>query len=333
MLRSARITEGITKGMRGIEVAPWFAPLTPKREGYNCLVLDVFDSETLLKRARNDPGIPAEGIELIEGVDLVGSATEIAALVPSCDHGAFDYIVSSHNFEHLPNPIRFLQGAQTVLKEGGVLSMAVPDARACFDYFRPHTTLVDWLAAFREERTQPSASQVFQAKSYISMLKTGGKDIIAFSVYDDRANIHIVGDLGAEYQHWVNAKEADGYVDAHCSVMTPASFELLVRECRYLGLISFDIETISDPIGCEFHVRLVNRRNVPISGDFNALRTQLMHRIWDERAIVARRSTPESAIGSATPDLPLRQSLRKRMSVKYIHPLQHWFRRLRGASA
>ena len=146
----------------GIEVAPFFAPLAPKREGYNCLVLDVFDKQVLLACGEDDPNVPAEGLANIEAVDFVGSATEIAELVPLCDHGSFDYIVSSHNFEHLPNPIRFLQGCAKVLKTGGILSMAIPDGRACFDCFRPYTTLGEWLTPYRSGAAKPSAVQIFE---------------------------------------------------------------------------------------------------------------------------------------------------------------------------
>lgn len=328
MSRTAQILAGITKDMRGIEVAPWFAPLAPKREGFNCLAVDVFDRETLITRAKADPNIPAAGVDLIEEVDFVGSATEIADMVPSSDHGAFDYIVSSHNFEHLPNPIRFLQGCQRLLKEGGVISMAVPDARACFDHFRPHTTTVDWLVAFKQQRTKPSPEQIFEARAYISMLRQNDADIGAFSIDDDRSSIFATGDLAAEYRLWQAAKDADEYCDVHCSVMTPASFELLIFECARLGLVSLGIESISGPVGCEFYVRLVNRTNLAFSGNVNALRTKLMQRIWEERASAP---TPAPAEPAPAPVRKTAQSLRKRISLRYYHPLKALISdRLRG---
>ena len=82
-------------------------------------------------------------------------------------------MISSHNFEHSPNPIRFLQGCGKVLKPGGVLSMALPDKRACFDYFRPHTTLGQWLEAFFAERERPTPAQVFDQDSLHSRLRAG----------------------------------------------------------------------------------------------------------------------------------------------------------------
>ncbi|MGB0085907.1 MAG: class I SAM-dependent methyltransferase [Rhodomicrobiaceae bacterium] len=288
MSRQEKILQGITKRQRGIEIAPYFAPLTPKRDGWNCLVLDVFDRPTLLQKAEVDPNIPREGLSLIEEVDFVGSATQLADLVPIRDHGTFDYIVSSHNFEHIPNPVRFLQGCQRVLKPGGILSMAVPDGRACFDFFRPHTTLVDWLDAFIEQRQKPKPGQVFALAANMAGLCRDEQSVGAFSLEDPVTAIMVTGDLSAAYQKWVTADDNGDYQDSHCSVMTPASLELIITECQYLGLVSFEIGEISTAPGCEFFVRLVDRpdksRTDTTTAELNATRTRLLQRIWDERA-------------------------------------------------
>jgi 3-dehydroquinate dehydratase len=56
-------------------------------------------------RATNDPHITAEQRVSIEDVDIVGSSIAIGDLVEARgETGTFDYIVSSHNFEHLPEP-------------------------------------------------------------------------------------------------------------------------------------------------------------------------------------------------------------------------------------
>ena len=153
MTRQQHITKYISKAMRGIEIAPWHSPIVPKREGYNCVTLDFFDTATLHQRAKDDPQVNDTLLERIEDVDIVGSAVDIKSLVEARGElGAFDYIISSHNFEHLPNPVKFLQGCSEVLKPDGMLSMAVPDKRGCFDYFKPHSTTADFIEAFFENR-------------------------------------------------------------------------------------------------------------------------------------------------------------------------------------
>src|SRR4051812_21528373 len=162
MDRRDAILKYATKQQLGIEIGPWFNPIAAKRDGYRCLPLDVFDAETLRKRAADDPNISEAAAAMIEDVDLIGSSTHIGELVRArSEAGIFDYIVSSHNFEHLPNPIRFLQGCAEALKPDGVLSMAIPDRRGCFDYFRPVTRLSEWIQASIEDRCKPSHAQAF----------------------------------------------------------------------------------------------------------------------------------------------------------------------------
>ena len=79
MDRKVAIRQGIEKSYKGVEVAPWFSPIAPKRQGYNCLVLDVFDTPTLVAKANAEPSIPDESVPDIESVDFVGNAIDIAA--------------------------------------------------------------------------------------------------------------------------------------------------------------------------------------------------------------------------------------------------------------
>ena len=56
--RRQRILQFITKQQVGIEVGPWFAPIAPKKDGYNCWALDLFDAATLRRKAQSDPLSP-----------------------------------------------------------------------------------------------------------------------------------------------------------------------------------------------------------------------------------------------------------------------------------
>ena len=306
-MRRAKLLAGITKEMRGIEIAPWFCPLTPKREGFHCLSLDVFDKTTLLERAKQDPNILSDQLPSIEDVDLVGSATDIAELVPIEQHGTFDYIISSHNFEHIPDPISFLKGCEQVLKRNGILSMAVPDARGCFDFFRPHTTLAEWLTALKEKRQKPNAQQIFQARAYSAFFGDNEQEASFISPYQDLKKVKVDGGLRAAYDEWQTSPQ-DKYEDVHCSVMTPASFQMLILECRHLGLISMELESISGPHGCEFFVRLINSGTPLELADINEARTNLMHQVLIERS---QRKRPP---------------LRKMVGIRYIS------RSVRGAA-
>ena len=288
MDRRDAILKYITKEQRGIEVGPWFNPIAPKREGYRCLSLDVFDSETLKKRAAADPNIVAESIPFIEDVDLVGSSTHIGELVRARgEAGTFDYVVSSHNFEHLPNPIRFLQGCAEALRPFGMLSMAIPDRRACFDYFRPVSRLSDWIQAFVEERSRPSRAQDFNSRELFARFDDGKQRAFAFLRNSSPEKVSVDLGLDVVFGDWmqrVRAKD-ENYHDAHCSVFTPSSFELLIRDAAYLGLAPFEVVEIFDA-GGEFHAHLrANRSTEQLRpGNYEQIRNSLLRRIQDEAA-------------------------------------------------
>ena len=287
--RRREVTKYIDREKLGIEIGPWFNPLAPKRAGYNCLVLDILDAESLRNRASTDPNVPQEALTNIEEVDLRGSCTFIAELVAEKHPlGTFDYVLSSHNFEHLPNPILFLHGCEKVLKRGGILSMAVPDRRACFDYFRPVSTLSDWLEAYFEGRTRPTASQVFAQEAFSAKYQAGGRETVNFSLDDDPHGIVPLETLCEALGKWEKFRRHpdDDYRDTHCSVFTPASFELLLRDLRFLGLTQFEVIEISETRGVEFYVHLRNSERFSAdpasSRAFYDLRRKLLHSVNDE---------------------------------------------------
>jgi SAM-dependent methyltransferase len=287
MDRRDRILQHCTKAQLGIEVGPWFNPVAPKREGYRCLSLDVFDVTALRARAEADPNIPREKIPAIEDVDLVGSSVELGRLVEEAGYaGKIDYIVSSHNLEHIPDPIRFLQGCQDALKPQGVVSMAIPDKRTCFDHFRPYTTPGDWLEAFFERRSKPTLRQVFESAS-LGCLHNGSG---VFSLGTDSSELQPTHHLQMGYDNW-QAQLAAGhqdYIDAHCWTLTPAVIELIMRDLAWLRILQFEVEEISGPHGCEFFMRLryMGKDWQPdITQDaYFSMRTTLLQRIVDEQA-------------------------------------------------
>ena len=300
MDRMARIRGDIDKQMFGLEIAPWFAPIVSKADGYNVRILDVFDRPGLIEHAKTDPYNVDRDMTDVEEVDYVGSATEIASIIPEADHGRFDYIVSSHNFEHLPNPVKFLQGCAKVLKPGGVVSMAVPDRRGCFDYYRPNTQLGDWLDAYAANRDRPTARQVFDLKSRTAFLQQANRELQGFPVGADSGQVRISSALAEVYNTWYVQPVPDRYHDTHCTVMTPASLELLLTEVRYLGLVNFRIEQVSAPNGHEFYVKLRFGNTDPAlnADEFAKLRLKLCHQVLQDYIpqvlSTARRRRPRS---------------------------------------
>lgn len=288
MDRREQILKHVAKDKKGLEIGPWFAPLAPKREGYKCLSLDVFDTETLRKKAAQDPNIPKSSIPLIEEVDILGSATDLEEAIAARDAaGTFDYIISSHNFEHLPNPIKFLRGCERALKPGGYLSMAVPDKRACFDYFRPISTLGALIEAYLEKRDRPTLIQLFDHITLHSRYRFDEQEVGSFPIDLDPRKIVPVKTLRDAYDLLLNAFKGndDTYHDAHCWVFTPASFHTTMLDLAFIGLSHFSVEEISESNGNEFYVHLRNLGAATLEElDFFDTRQRLLHATMDECA-------------------------------------------------
>lgn len=335
MDRLKLLLRDIDKSMLGLEVAPWFTPIAPKSDGYNVHTLDVFDHETLLERAGKNSRIDPSRYGNIEPLDYVGSATELLSLVPAELHGRFDYVISSHNFEHLPNPIKFLQGCEALLRDGGRVIMAVPDGRACYDYFRPHTITADWLEAYVEDRKRPAERHLFAAladRAYVREQRDNPAVALTFNT--PRTEIENHATLTQKWSEWTQRSTGGPYLDAHCSVMTPASLQLLLEDCMALGLFAFDIREVMETRGVEFIIHLVKGTGERgrDADAFQARRTQLLHKIWDEQAVrfgARRHLTAAIAEGIMNPAPNLGLFRRFKLAVRRRNQLRLARRRAR----
>lgn len=291
MERQQKITQFISSGAKGIEIGPWCNPLTPKRAGYDCTVIDVFDTTTLKARARADKSITQEQEGTIENVDLVGSSSQIAELVKSVNAlGQFDYVISSHNLEHVPDLVKFFQGCEEVLKSDGVLSMAIPDRRGCFDYFRPNSSLADVLEAHYTNRERPSAAQVFEHCSLYARQVIDGVSHSGFHTGVIATNIEPFETLSETFDIWKARLLSDdkSYIDVHCWTFTPSSFELIFTELSFLGVTKLELFKV-EAIGGEFHVHFRNREDIARwdKKQFYERRLKLLQNINDENCVTS----------------------------------------------
>ena len=276
------LLKGITKDMLGIEIGPYHQPLVPKCQGYRSFSIDVFDTEALRRNAATDPAISKEQADQIEEVDLIGSAANMAELVESKGiAGQCDYVISSHNFEHIPDPIRFLQGCERALKPNGFVSMALPDKRCCYDYYRPLSMTGDFLEAYFEKRERPSHAQIFAADSLNCRLVGNNIESTSFELTTDPDLLEPNRDLKQSFENWRTSGSgpSDSYRDAHCWAMTPSSFEIVARDFHFLGLSKLGLESVSGTHGNEFYVRLVNGTPPPEASQFYECRAGLLREI------------------------------------------------------
>lgn len=281
--RLAELTKYVDRNQVGIEVAPYFNHALPKKEGYKTLVMDVFETETLREYARKDKSIPDDKISDIENVDIVGDASDIAALArPVIGADGIGFVVSSHNFEHLPNPIKFLKGCSEILVEGGIVSMAIPDYRACFDHYRMPTRLSDWLRAYYEDSDTVAPERIFDAEAVGADYHDGVSIRQSYNIDRVLPDKFVPWtDLKTSFSTYLQRLENAGpYADRHFSVLFGHSFELMLRDLVYLELLDFEILEVTETRGHEFFVHLRKTTNTPRDeADFYDKRARLLRQV------------------------------------------------------
>src|SRR4051812_45408594 len=256
-VRATSLLQGIEPHSRILELGASMAPRAPRSAGWNVTVVDHATQQELIAKYRDDPNV---NVAAIEPVDYVWRGGPLHSAVPGEQHGTFDVLLASHVIEHIPDPVGFLQSAQMLLRErDGILALAVPDKRWCFDYFKQLSTTGQMLEAHRDRLQRHSARTRFDQAAYGTYERDRGAWL-----REPLSQFRIVSSLEgawAEFQAWVPDPDAP-YVDCHAWHFTPASFRLLVLELGALGLLDWHIDWMVAQPGAEFQVHLKRGRQV-----------------------------------------------------------------------
>lgn len=266
-----------------MEIGPGYNPLLPKRDGWRTISVDHADRAGLVEKyKRFDVDTAA-----IEEVDVVWAGGDLSEAIPQSLLGTVDACVASHVIEHIPNPVMFFQSMAKILKPGGLLSLAVPDKRYCFDFFQPLTCTGDWLHAWKRNAEIHSQRALFQHIAY-TVSADGATTWGQLSLLKDIRFLN--NSLHLALKHF-NSYVEDGngaYQDCHAWHFTPSSLGLLMLELSQLGLIPFTIAESYPACGCEFFVLLRNTAPPPIQEEeLQRRRLELLRKVVEEQAVPA----------------------------------------------
>lgn len=235
----------------GLEIGPSHSPLFPKRDGFNVETLDYADADTLRNLYAGQP----VNVDAIEHVDHVSDGKPIHEVVGKSNY--YDYIVSSHTIEHVPDFLGYFQSCESLLRPGGCAVLAIPDKRFVFDALRFPNTTGDVLEAWMRRDKRHSPARVFDFFSSYSTL--GGLHTWDSNAHGD---VKLHNDI-AVGRHWFDiARQETTYVDIHAWALTPASFRLIIRDLNELGLLNLKIAELHENGTFEFHVRLTREADV-----------------------------------------------------------------------
>jgi SAM-dependent methyltransferase len=257
MDRTQRLLRSLTKEARLVEVGPSFSPLAPKRDGWNTFVIDHASRDDLVAKYSAHHGVDTSRIE---AVDFVWQGGSLADAVPADQHGTFDAFIASHVIEHTTDVVTFLKAAETLIRPDGVIILAVPDKRKCFDFYRHPSSTGDALAAFLERRARHDTRTHFEA--VMRTVHKGGAP--GWHGDDRRAGVISIPFERAHEQLGLAALPE--YVDAHNWVFVPSSFRLMLLELSAMGYLDLRVEEIAEAAATEFYAWL-RRGREPIGSD------------------------------------------------------------------
>ena len=250
VIRADQLLAPIDRQARIIEIGPSYCPIAPKAEGWNTATVDHTSREELVKKYT---GAPHVDVGKIEEVDFVWTDGPLLDAVPYQLHGTFDALIASHVIEHTTDFIGFLDAAETLLGPNGIVILAIPDKRYCFDYFRPLTTTGEVLSANEARRSRHTRRIVFDHHAYV--VKNSGNGAWGQDPVGTMEFFHTLDEASQAFSE-LSESPSEPYVDMHAWQFTPASFELLMLELAFLGKTDWQIERVTPATGCEFYAWL-----------------------------------------------------------------------------
>jgi SAM-dependent methyltransferase len=260
----------------GLEIGPGFHPVLPKSRGYNVKILDTCSQQELADKFARDN----LDVSKIEPVDYIWHGEPL----PECigDTHCFDFVIASHVIEHTPDFIGFLEDVTAILKETGILSLAVPDKRYCFDHFRPVTGLARVVDAHVEKRRIHTPGT--GAEHFISYVSDKGRPGWNAHTQPRLQVNHSIADTKRLMRQIIDTQ---AYFDLHAWCFTPASFRFLATALAELDLIHLYVDTLFPTEEFEFFVTMSRTRpDTPF--DRIALMTEMRREERDLTGLVKR---------------------------------------------
>jgi len=232
--RATQIRRGlpIANG-RGLEIGPLAKPLVAKAEG-DILYADFLSTEELRAQHAASPFVDAARIAEVDIV--LGREPLDVALAP---HAPFDYVIASHVFEHLPNPVRWLQQLAASMNQGGLLSLAIPDKRYTFDYLRQPTRLSELIANYLDDVKFPTSVQALD--NNLNVVKINAADAWRGAVDPEALENYFSPEVAIRY--FEQTIKIGRFADCHCTVWTCEHFLSTIERLRADGWIEFEVVT------------------------------------------------------------------------------------------
>ena len=243
------------ESMHGIEIGALYNPRIRKSAG-DISYLDHETADGLRAKYADNP-IASVHSDAVVDVDFVlrpGHTLReaVGAAAP------FDYAVAAHVFEHLPNPLGWLNEVGEILTPTGFLCLVIPDKRYCFDARRETTTPAQLVDSYLRSLTRPSFHQIFDHHTGF-LGDVSPPDLWAGNVDPQQLRRQDVADpVVFAYERCKELEATGAYEDVHCSSFTPTSFVTALETFAALSLLPFEVVDLfpTEPGSFEFFATL-----------------------------------------------------------------------------
>lgn len=222
-IRLRELLDGIEPHMQGLELGPLDRPIVPKRS-YNVRYVDHASRQELMEKYTRSATNETLDRDRIVPVDVVWPGGPLAPCL--ADQRPLDYCLASHVIEHVADVIGWLQQLASVLRDGGIVSLAIPDKERTFDHARAVSRPADLIEAHLRCLNAPSARHVFD-------------HITSVSPFGEPVSPPAPALIREALQHARAVMVTDLYVDVHCYVFTQQSFREVFSILGYTGLLPF----------------------------------------------------------------------------------------------
>jgi predicted SAM-dependent methyltransferase len=246
MTRNERLLGPVDRSMRIIEIGPSFSPIAAKADGWNVCSIDHLPRAELVAKYTGHAGVD---VSRIEEVDFVWTDGPLSSAAPPALRGTFQALIASHVIEHSPDLLAFLDSAAELLTRDGVVALAVPDKRYCFDYFKPLSLTGDVLAAHDPSRSRHTIENAFNEVAYAAAVN--GSIAWTQAPIEELDLLHSLAQARDFFNALASANDGQ-YHDMHAWRFTPSSFALIMLELAWLGKTDWYVEDVTAANGCEF---------------------------------------------------------------------------------
>lgn len=226
--RTSAIKQRVRKDGRGLEISPGNSPLIHKDEG-NVTYCDKVNDETWID---NYKGYHQERLR----IDIVlGDGLLCEYFSPE----SFDYIVSSHVLEHIPDFIQFFLSVEKILAPDGDLVMLVPDKRYTFDALQDISSVVDIEDAYKCKLRGPSPTMV---RKWYSRVDQKADAVALWNGTYNPKPMHNEQEVEKILQEVDYSK-----IDVHCWMFTPEGIRTLLEHVVRKFTKQLQIAEITEP--------------------------------------------------------------------------------------